>query len=292
MRFLTVAPLVLLFCFGELGCARGPQSAGGVEVRGEQPESAIDSPSTVSAAGARAPVSSTAAGACTSSPAQPNHGAVLELFTSEGCSSCPKADALLADIVAGAERDRSPVYALAFHVDYWDHLGWKDAFSTPQYSARQRWYADRTAANGVYTPELVIGGSEFFVGSDRRRARSAIGRALAAPWDAAVSLSSDAQGHVAYQVVGGPRPAHLNLALVQRHAVSEVASGENSGSTLNHANVVRDFQRTDLGRETSGNWLPRLPTVQPLRVIAYLQDDRTLEIVGAASVMVPCAAVP
>jgi hypothetical protein len=198
----------------------------------------------------------------------------------------------LADIVAGAERDRSPIYALAFHVDYWDQLGWKDAFSTRQYSERQRWYAERTAASGVYTPELVIGGSEFFVGSDRKQARSAIERALAVPWDAAVTLSSDAQGRVAYQVRGGPRPAHLNLALVQRHAVSDVASGENRGTTLNHANVVREFQRMDLGRDTTGNWLPRLPTAQPLQVIAYLQDDRSLEIVSAAAVTVPCAVAP
>ena len=288
MRFLTVAPLVALAFCGGLGCARGPQSADGIEVRGEQPAFASHSSSTVSATGDRALVGSAVTAACTSITAQPNHGAVLELFTSEGCSSCPKADALLADIVAGAERDRSPVYALAFHVDYWDHLGWKDAFSRPQYSERQRWYADRTAAGGVYTPELVIGGSESFVGSDRGHARSAIGRALAIPWNAEVSLRSDAQGHVAYQVVRGPRSAHLNLALVQRHAVSQVASGENGGSTLNHANVVRDFQRTDVGRDPNGRWAPKLPAAHPLRVIAYLQDDRTLDIVGASSVMVPC----
>lgn len=289
MRFLTLARLVALVSCAGLGCTRGAQSAGGVEAQGKQATAASPSSSTVSGPGDRA---LPASGACTSNATQPNRGAVLELFTSEGCSSCPKADALLADIVAVAERDRSPVYALAFHVDYWDHLGWKDAFSTPQYSARQRWYADRTDASGVYTPELVIGGSEFFVGSDRKHAESAIGRALAMPWNARVSLSSDAQGQVAYQVLAGPRPAHLNLALVQRHAVSEVASGENSGDTLNHANVVRDFQRRDIGPATTGNWLPRLPQEHPLQVIAYLQDDRSLAIVGAASVMVPCAAVP
>ena len=288
---LTVASLaVLSFCAG-LGCARGPQSGRGIEAQGKQRTSASQASSRVSAA-ADPPPASSRGRACTSNTGLSNRGAVLELFTSEGCSSCPKADALFADIVAGAERDRSPVYALAFHVDYWDHLGWKDAFSTPQYSERQRWYADRTAASAVYTPELVIGGSEFFVGSDRRHARSAIDRALAVPRDAGVSLSSDGQGHITYQVVGGPRPAHLNLALVQRHAESEVSSGENSGSTLNHANVVRDFQRLEVGRGAGGNWIPRLPTEHPLRVIGYLQDDRTLEIVGAASVMVPCVVAP
>lgn len=291
MRLSTLAPLIVLSFWGAVGCARGAQP-GGSELPEKQAESASHSESTAPSASDRATAGAAAPQTCTSNVASPHQGAVLELFTSEGCSSCPKADALFADIVAAAERERSPVYALAFHVDYWDSLGWKDAFSSVKYSERQRWYADRTAASSVYTPELVVGGSEFFVGSDRNRARSAIDRSLAVPWNAAVSLSSDAQGHVAYRVVGGPRPARLNLALVQRHAVSKVTSGENSGSTLNHANVVRDFQEMAVGRDATGTWTPRLPGLQPLWVTAYLQDERTLAIVGAASVMVPCALVP
>ncbi len=194
----------------------------------------------------------------------------------------------MAEIVADADRDHSPVYALAFHVDYWDYLGWKDSFSDAQYSERQRWYASRAPESGVYTPELVVGGTESFVGSDRRRARSAVRRAIEASWPAAVSLSSDAQGRISYRVDGGPRPAHLNLALIQPHAHSQVAAGENSGTTLNHVNVVREFERVALTPDANGSWAPRSAAGGALRAVAYVQDDRTLAVVGAAAVAASC----
>lgn len=226
--------------------------------------------------------------ACSSESAQTNHGAVLELFTSEGCSSCPPADALLTELVADAARDRLPVYALSFHVDYWNYLGWKDAFSAPQYSERQQWYANGSSS-GVYTPELVVNGRESFVGSNGRRARSAIDRAFEMPWPARVSLSADEQGHVTYRVLGGPRPAHLNLALVQRHALSQVSSGENRGSALSHTNVVRAFERVELKGDAAGTWTPHLPAAQSLQTIAYVQDARDSAILGATVLAVPCA---
>src|ERR1700722_4743220 len=125
------------------------------------------------------------AGACKSSEAsasEPSRGpdgdgvAVVELFTSEGCSSCPSADVVLGELAA----DGNPrVFPLAFHVDYWNSIGWNDAFSSEAWTQRPRDYAASFGASSVYTPEMVVGGVDAFVGSDRAQARAAIGRALA-----------------------------------------------------------------------------------------------------------------
>ena len=97
-------------------------------------------------------------------PAVAGEGAlnVVELFTSQGCSSCPPADALLADLA-----DRDDVLALSFHVDYWDYIGWKDPFASPQYTQRQRVYSQVFGKRYVYTPQMVVNGSFEMTGSDR-----------------------------------------------------------------------------------------------------------------------------
>ncbi|MES2112408.1 MAG: DUF1223 domain-containing protein [Bacteroidota bacterium] len=98
--------------------------------------------------------------------------AVIELFTSEGCSSCPSADALVARVEK--EATDKPVYILAYHVDYWNRLGWKDAFTSPEYSARQSQYADWLNLSSVYTPQIVVNGRKEFVGSEEGTLRNAI----------------------------------------------------------------------------------------------------------------------
>jgi hypothetical protein len=215
---------------------------------------------------------------------------LLELFTSEGCSSCPPADALLAELAGRPEPSGSRMYALAFHVDYWNHLGWRDPFSDAAYSARQRSYAP--AANGVYTPELVVSGIESFVGSDRTRALRAIARAREASWSARIALTSNHAGRIGYAVTGAPRGVHLNLALVQPRAASQVAAGENSGRVLPHVNVVREFLQTELGSSGRGEWSPRFAErgTEPFVVVAYAQDDATRAVVGANSVRARCEA--
>jgi hypothetical protein len=105
--------------------------------------------------------------------AQAGGVAVVELFTSEGCSSCPPADAVLADIAATGG---PTTYALAYHVDYWDDLGWPDRFASPESAARQQTYARALGTRGLYTPQMVVGGTEQFTGSDRARATAAIER--------------------------------------------------------------------------------------------------------------------
>src|SRR5678816_1982458 len=111
-------------------------------------------------------------------PANPNDGpVVLELFTSQGCSSCPPADRLLSSFIKEGEVAGRQVVALSFHVDYWNDLGWADPFSLPAWTERQRQYAEALGDNRVYTPELVVAGQTGFVGSNGGQIRQAIGKA-------------------------------------------------------------------------------------------------------------------
>ena len=108
----------------------------------------------------------------------PSSFAVVELFTSEGCSSCPPADKLLGEIVANARENKKSVFALAFHVDYWDYIGWKDPYAKKAFSERQQRYAQTFRSNRIYTPQMVVNGTEEFVGSNRAKARANIESAL------------------------------------------------------------------------------------------------------------------
>lgn len=216
--------------------------------------------------------------------------AVVELFTSEGCSSCPPADRNLARIVRAAQRSGRRVYALSFHIDYWNSLGWRDPFSSGRYSARQRRYAERLGHGQVYTPEMIVNGAAAFVGSDDARADAAIRRALGrrARAQVALSVAPGAAGtlRVRYLARAADRSAVLDLALVERTASSRVTRGENAGRTLVHANVVRAFKRSPFSRQVRGSWRPAVPDhlgPRALAVIGYVQDATSLRVLGAAA---------
>jgi hypothetical protein len=160
---------------------------------------------------------------------------VIELFTSQGCSSCPPAEAYL-----GQLSSRPDVVALAFHVDYWDGLGWRDGFELPQSARRQNVYAHNLHRASVYTPQLVIDGRFDVVGVDT----GIVGRALAEPRrQVPVGLSVD---NGALRVdVGAQAPGvacDIWLAAYRRHALSAVARGENAGRTLEEFNIVRELR--------------------------------------------------
>lgn len=207
--------------------------------------------------------------------------AVVELFTSEGCSSCPPADENLARIAGSAH-----VVALSFHVDYWNGLGWADRFSNAAYSARQERYA-RRGDGQVYTPQLFVNGASEMLGSDAAGARAAVDRALSRPAAARVELALDDGDAVGgrYSVSGAPGGALLNLALLERTAESRVTRGENTGRTLHHVNVVRDLRTLPLDDRASGRFSFDLPgdlARRAARVAAFAQDPRTLRVLGAA----------
>ncbi len=174
------------------------------------------------------------AGAGAGAGAQPRP-VVVELFTSQGCSSCPPADAYL-----GKLSTRSDVLALAFHVDYWDSLGWRDRFELPKSVERQNVYARNLHRSSVYTPQLVIDGRE----DDFRTDGKAVARALGQNRDGVPIGVSVKDGDVQVEVSARPGLAPCDVVLVAylRHAVSNVGRGENAGRTLEEFNIVRDIR--------------------------------------------------
>ena len=160
---------------------------------------------------------------------------VVELFTSEGCSSCPPADALLAELAS-----RPDVLALSFHVDYWDRLGWKDPYSSREATARQNRYATLLDLATVYTPQIVVDGKWQAVGSDRADVEHALDRARRSLKEIPVTLALD-QGHAQITLGPGSDGVSASVLLIgfDRRHVSAVKRGEKSGRALAHVDVVR-----------------------------------------------------
>ena len=216
-----------------------------------------------------------------------NGFAVLELFTSEGCSSCPPADELIARMQK--EAGDKPIYILAYHVDYWNRLGWKDIFSDPQYSKRQYTYS-RQFSGQVYTPQLIVNGQAECVGSNESAVNNKVKEALNG--NTAITLSIQGQlqsGKVIfdYQVTGNADKNQLLIAVVQKHAVSKVLKGENEGRTLSHAQIVRSLHSFDVksgGRGTGQISLPNDFNARDWECIGMIQDPETGVIKAATRV--------
>jgi len=226
---------------------------------------------------------------------------VVELFTSEGCSSCPPADALLDKLDRERHLGNAEIIALEEHVDYWDHLGWRDPFSSVQWTERQQDYAASFRNDGVYTPQMVVDGSAEFVGSSQSRARTAIAEAVREP-KAEIRLTSgpvaNGKARVSIEVKTLPAPssqkAQVWLAVTETGLHSNVMHGENAGEDLHHAAVVRSLRKVgeaalDQKAAYSGRQdvqLDRGWKEENLRVVAFVQDAKTRHILGAASVRV------
>jgi hypothetical protein len=211
--------------------------------------------------------------------------AVLELFTSEGCSSCPPADEVLAQIQQ--ESKGKPVYILAYHVDYWNRLGWEDIFSKAEFSKRQQQYGNWLNAQ-IYTPQLVINGTKELVGSDRSAIHNAIANELTgAPTDQ-LKLQVIIEGerlNVHFEIADVPKDSRLLIALVQKDAQTKVARGENAGHTLSHVQIARQLQSEPLNTAGEGHAIVPLPKGfdnQNWEVLALVQDQNNGEITGAA----------
>jgi len=227
-------------------------------------------------------------------PTQRGPFAVVELFTSEGCSSCPPAERLLNKINGdlGAEDER--VFVLAFHVDYWNRLGWTDPFSDPAYSQRQRDYAAAFGNRSIYTPQMIVNGGAEFVGSNAAEAQKQIRQARQPerPAEVGVGLAvhHDADAHtleIDWQLDRPTKRAALHFAVVEDGLTTDVPRGENRGKTLEHDGVVRVFL-TLQNDDTRGLLTLDLPQdLDPQRaaVIAFVQEHKTMNIIGAHRVM-------
>jgi hypothetical protein len=224
---------------------------------------------------------------------QPLKGfAVVELFTSEGCSSCPPADQLMARIQQDSKGQ--PIYILAFHVDYWNRMGWKDVFSDGAYTQRQNQYAAWLRLESVYTPQVVVNGSKEFVGSQESPIRKAISNGLQEVSPAQLTLDDVRldKGNVTwrYQARNAGHHTSLLVAIVQRSATSQVKAGENSGRTLSHVQIVRQLQTMKVDANGSGTGDLPLPAgvgASDEEIIAFLQDNDNGHIIAATRSPLP-----
>jgi hypothetical protein len=231
---------------------------------------------------------------------------VVELFTSEGCSSCPPADQVLSRLESprygNAGRSQQvvmvapgvEVIALGEHVDYWDNLGWKDRFSSPLFSARQQDYGKAFHLESVYTPEIVVNGQKEVLGSDSRAVQDAINKAAKEP-QAQVAMAMTSGQMVSFSVSKLPPGSHeaeILLGVTEGGLVTPVLSGENGGRQLRHAAVVRSLSslgRLDPRRPGEYSGVAQLNLRQDwnranLKLVLLVQDRVTRHILGAASV--------
>lgn len=214
---------------------------------------------------------------------------VIELFTSQGCSSCPPADEMLAQIVAWSEKDELPVYCLSFHVDYWNSLGWTDPFSSRQFTQRQHSYARAFKSSKIYTPQMIVNGETEFVGSRGSDAVKALQAALASKNENTIALKAmapkDKSAVVQYSVTGRLQDCVLNVVLAQKSAENNVPRGENAGRALVHVNVARVLETVPLTAQTGQVEIafPEGLHVAKTQIIAYIQNRKTMQIRGAAA---------
>lgn len=211
--------------------------------------------------------------------AEPNP-VVVELFTSQGCSSCPPADALLTEL-----RARPGVVALTYHVDYWDYLGWKDTLGDPAFSQRQYDYAKARGDMNVYTPQIIIDGGAHFSGADRASVLAAL--AAPAPAGPALHLNGE-EGALRAAIAAGAAAEEATLWLLPVVAAVEVTigKGENAGKTLRYCNVVRDVVPAGMWSGAAGEvLLPResLMAESSTGCVALLQTGKAGAVLASAS---------
>jgi hypothetical protein len=220
---------------------------------------------------------------------------LVELFTSEGCSSCPTADALLAHLQRDQPVTSADIIVLEEHVDYWDYLGWHDRFSSHQITDRQSSYARRLRLEDNYTPQMIVDGTDQFTGNDSAQALRAIAQAAHTPkLNLTLSPVTFDGTYLSGTVSLSPSPTPLSntdlyAAVVESVASTQVQRGENSGRTLRHVSVVRTLQR--IGNPTDASHLPlKFSVAAPkdaspanLRVVIFVQHANLGPVVAAVA---------
>jgi hypothetical protein len=228
---------------------------------------------------------------------QSHHPVIVELFTSEGCSTCPPADALLRRLEVEQPIYTAEVIAFEEHVDYWNREGWVDSYSAPEWTLRQQHYVSRFKESGPYTPQMVIDGQIAFVGSHQQAIEQAIGIAAtrAEPNVDLIAVASPSDGtrrfnvHVGKLIEDGQEDAaEVWLAITEAGLHSDVKGGENAGKTLQHASVLRSLHKLGEAMGNTDVAFAATPQVKPksswnqdnLRVAVFVQEKKTLRIIG------------
>jgi hypothetical protein len=217
-----------------------------------------------------------------------NNGfAVVELFTSEGCSSCPPADVLMAKLQN--ETKGKNIYFLAYHVDYWDRLGWKDQFSSNEFTVRQQQYQKWLNLYVMYTPQFIINGTTEFAGYNELTLSKKISDALEMKQTFSLELSASSNKDslkINFKTNLLEKNQSLFIATVQKEAVSKVARGENKGNTLHHVQIVRQLKSFPLS-EKEGNIVIEKPAdfnTKDWELIGFIQNTATGKISTTAKV--------
>ncbi|MEY1555126.1 DUF1223 domain-containing protein [Yoonia sp. R2331] len=203
---------------------------------------------------------------------------VIELYTSQGCSSCPPADAMLAQLAT-----RGDVIPLALHVDYWDYLGWKDDLASPAFTRRQKGFAEAAGSATVYTPQMVIGGVDHVIGSRPMQVMDAIQAHNAAADRVSVTLSRSGDRLQINATGRGalPREAVVQVVRYVPAVTRDIKRGENAGKTITYTNTVTSWQ-------VAGRWNPQQPLSMQAQVtgaepvVVIIQDGTSGPILGAA----------
>ena len=224
-------------------------------------------------------------GSTTAGNAQRGGFAIVELFTSQGCSSCPAADENLARIAEVAAAKKLDVYTLSYHVDYWNQLGWEDPYSTAWATERQESYAKLFESKRIYTPQMIVNGQTPFVGSNRQDANTALNSALQLVPQAQIQLEpefSSEELSVAWSVQGSAQGNLISIALVQNKASDLVDAGENRGRELKHVNIVRQLQTKSLQENKAVEFsLPDDFDARDFHLIGFIQSSQTGAITSA-----------
>ncbi|HMI50859.1 MAG TPA: DUF1223 domain-containing protein [Candidatus Saccharimonadales bacterium] len=225
---------------------------------------------------------------------------VVELFTSEGCSSCPPADALLAKLDSEQPIPNTEVIALEEHVDYWNEGGWFDPYSSPEWTQRQQEYSFDLKSGQTFTPQMIVNGTAQFVGNRAGEALQSIQKAATpAPVPVAIKVGGIDGKTVRGVTIGVGRlagsaqnlPADVWLAVTEKGLHTSVKAGENSGSDLHHAPVVRSLRRIGTADRSKDSAFSGTPSVslnskwklENLRLVVFVQERKTRHILGAAA---------
>ena len=220
--------------------------------------------------------------------------ALVELYTSEGCSGCPPAERLVGELAREAREGGTRVFVVAFHVDVWDHLGWRDRFGRPEFSDRLRDYG-QIAGGRLFTPEVVVNGRWALVGSDERRLREAIGKGVAERTAARLvlkvrSLPKSGTLTVRPLTADVPGTALIAVAVVEDGLATEVRRGENANRRLGHDRVVRAFAVAPVGQAAVGGVKLELPPdlVGPrAEIVAWVESAAGGPVLAATSRPLP-----
>lgn len=226
--------------------------------------------------------------AAQTAPAPAPKAIVVELFTAEGCSSCPPADNLLAQLRQVKVADGVVVIPLGLHVDYWNNLGWIDRFSSAAYTERQQRYAEKMHLEGPYTPQMVVNGVVQFVGNDVPRARDTLLQAASQPSSASVQIIPAGEGKFQVTVKGAEGNGDVMLAVTEDNLSTKVSGGENANRELRHSAVVRELR--SIGHLRNGSFddhvtlnLKKDWKRDDLRVVVFVQQSHNGAIQGAAT---------